>query len=279
VRVRRERACNLLLHECSACAARRRAHRTPIARACACTPACYANAIPRAHGLTRCRICEACLRAEPACIAQPPCAPACAPSGSMRVSQGRITACPLCVHAATPRTMPPLSRRNLKKLVQRLGGACEQDERKLALVTAAELCRDPASQAAIVAAGVMTSLRWYPCWVLALQMTCSWLRQARWCTSLWTRTTRSTAGAIPQLVQLLGPGCSAVVWQNAAGALAAMNADNAVAIAAAGGPSSGAPAGSWHSRRRAKECCICTVVSCPDNAVIAAAGALICCIS
>jgi hypothetical protein len=128
--------------------------------------------------------------------------------------------------------MPPPPRRELRKLVRKLGVAARPAEQKAALSTLLQLCRDPDSRTAVVSAGATPGLVHLlgPGFAadVHLDATMALVHLA----DSTSEVAITTAGAIPPLVQLLGSGSSA----HAAAALMslAVNADCKTTIAAAG---------------------------------------------
>jgi hypothetical protein len=145
------------------------------------------------------------------------------------------------VRSHASHSMPPLSRRELKKLVRQLGADARPSQQRHALETIASLCINPTgdgihdTRAAVATAGAIVPLiqllgAGYPADVQG---------RAAWALTGLARYDAAivaAAGAIPPLVQLLGAGSSADVQEGAADALwnLALNNDNKVSIAAAG---------------------------------------------
>jgi hypothetical protein len=135
--------------------------------------------------------------------------------------------------------MPPLPKRNLWKLVRKLGANTEPGERAEALAVIVEGCKRLHGdfRVAIVAVGAIPLL----VHLLGPGSSAKVQRDAARTLVLLARDDESgigiaAAGAIPPLVRLLGPASSAEVQQYAASALSfiALNSDNVVTIASAG---------------------------------------------
>ncbi|KAG1679476.1 hypothetical protein FOA52_011075 [Chlamydomonas sp. UWO 241] len=135
--------------------------------------------------------------------------------------------------------MPPLSRRELKKLVRQLGADARPGQLRHALETIASLClpgdTNHDALAAIAACGAIPPLIQLlgPGYSAGVQSNAAWVIAGL---TSCDAAIIAAAGAIPPLVQLLGAGYPANVHQMAAGALMdiAWNDDNKVTIAAAG---------------------------------------------
>ncbi|KAG1655576.1 hypothetical protein FOA52_009078 [Chlamydomonas sp. UWO 241] len=110
--------------------------------------------------------------------------------------------------------MPPLSRRDLRKLVRKLGVNARPGEQQQALETLAFVCRDgsPERLAALAAAGPIPELVQLlgPGFPTHVQHFAS-AALGRLVDIAGDALT--AAGAIPPLVQLLGPNCAAAVQE------------------------------------------------------------------
>jgi hypothetical protein len=147
------------------------------------------------------------------------------------------------MHAAPPRTMPPLRQQNLKKLVRKLRANAQPDEQAQALAVIKEGCwhegvRDFHFQAAVVAVGAIPLLvpLLGPGSPADVQELAAGILGMLSETADDNRVAVAAAGAVPLLVQLMGPG-SPVMVQVCAVQLTAFLADNteiAARIAAAG---------------------------------------------
>jgi hypothetical protein len=141
---------------------------------------------------------------------------------------------PARTHAATPRTMPPLARKDVGNLVRSLGASARPSQQWEALERLASLSLDSDVLVHLAAAGAIPPL---------VKLLWSADMQALAATSLGLlasqpeyAVTVSAAGAIPQLVQMLGLRSPLRVQQTAAAAMMALSdtAASAAVIVASG---------------------------------------------
>jgi hypothetical protein len=185
------------------------------------------------------------------------------------------------MRAASSRTMPPpLSWRDVKKLVRKLDADIRPAEQVLALETIASLCRSDTSKCAdFLAAGAVPSLVYLlgPGHPADVQMQAAMVLSLLATEQAGGAFIIAASGAIPPLVQLLGPGSTSDLQKYAASALFVLAANNIPGVAAI--PSLvqllGGPASTAGVQQFAAQALVCLALMAADNKeAIAAAGAI-----
>ncbi|KAG1658547.1 hypothetical protein FOA52_004574 [Chlamydomonas sp. UWO 241] len=127
---------------------------------------------------------------------------------------------PLCTPAATPHTMPPLALRDLRNLVRNLGATARPSQQRVPLMQIVDVIRKGGDDSlrAIAGAGAVPAL------VALLRFESGVLVHGMAAAALLhlppvAGPTIVAAGAIPLLVQLLGPGPPPAAQWEAAGTL------------------------------------------------------------